>query len=46
MIQVGKPAPLFSAPAFYQGKFVEVDLEDFKGNWMMLCFYPGDFTFV
>ena len=23
MIQVGKPAPLFSAPAFYQGKFVE-----------------------
>ncbi|HHW73326.1 MAG TPA: redoxin domain-containing protein [Firmicutes bacterium] len=46
MIQVGKPAPLFSAPAFYQGKFVEVDLEEFKGNWMMLCFYPGDFTFV
>ncbi|NLM41948.1 MAG: redoxin domain-containing protein [Firmicutes bacterium] len=46
MIQVGKPAPMFSAPAFYQGKFVEVDLAEFKGNWIMLCFYPGDFTFV
>ncbi len=46
MIQVGKPAPMFSAPAFYQGKFVEVDLAEFKDNWIMLCFYPGDFTFV
>lgn len=46
MIQVGKPAPMFSAPAFYQGKFVEVDLEEYKGDWVMLCFYPGDFTFV
>ena len=46
MIQVGKPAPQFSAPAFYQGKFVEMDLADYKGKWVMLCFYPGDFTFV
>ena len=46
MIQVGKPAPMFSAPAFYQGQFVEVDLEEYKGDWVMLCFYPGDFTFV
>lgn len=46
MIQVGKPAPEFTAPGFYQGKFVEVDLADYRGKWIMLCFYPGDFTFV
>lgn len=46
MIRIGKPAPTFKAPAFYEGKFVEVDLEDYKGKWVLLCFYPGDFTFV
>lgn len=46
MIRVGKPAPEFSASGFYQGKFVEMNLADYKGKWVMLCFYPGDFTFV
>lgn len=46
MIKVGKPAPDFSAPAFYQGKFVETSLSEHKDKWLMLCFYPGDFTFV
>ncbi len=46
MVKVGKPAPLFTAPAFHEGKFINVSLEDFKGKWVLLCFYPGDFTFV
>ena len=46
MIMVGKPAPTFTAPAFHEGKFTEVNLEDYKGKWVLLCFYPGDFTFV
>ena len=46
MIKVGKPAPLFTAPAYYEGKFVNVSLEEYKGDWVVLCFYPGDFTFV
>mgnify|MGYP000919718391 CR=1 FL=1 len=46
MIKVGKPAPLFTAPAFHEGKFINVNLEDYKGKWVLLCFYPGDFTFV
>ncbi len=46
MIRVGKPAPNFNAKAFYQGKFVNVSLEEFKDKWVYLCFYPGDFTFV
>ena len=46
MIMVGKPAPTFKAPAFHKGEFTEVNLEDYKGKWVLLCFYPGDFTFV
>lgn len=46
MIKVGKPAPLFTAPAYYEGKFANISLEEYKGNWVVLCFYPGDFTFV
>ncbi len=46
MLQVGKPAPQFTAPAYHQGKFGEISLENYQGKWVMLCFYPGDFTFV
>jgi len=46
MIKVGKPAPDFTASAFFKGKFVNFSLSEFKGKWVLLCFYPGDFTFV
>ncbi len=46
MIKVGKPAPDFTAAAFHKGKFGEINLADYRGQWVMLCFYPGDFTFV
>lgn len=46
MIQVGKPAPDFVSPAYHQGKFTQVKLSDYLGKWVVLCFYPGDFTFV
>ena len=46
MIQVGKPAPDFVSPAYHQGKFTQVKLSDHLGKWVVLRFYPGDFTFV
>jgi hypothetical protein len=46
MVKVGKPAPDFTASAFYDGKFMNVGLSEYKGKWVLLCFYPGDFTFV
>jgi len=48
MIQakVGKPAPDFSAPCYQKGTFGSVKLADYLGKWTLLCFYPGDFTFV
>jgi len=46
MVQVGKPAPDFTAPAYHKGKFTSMKLSDHLGKWIVLCFYPGDFTFV
>ena len=45
-VKVGGKAPDFEAPAYYQGKFTNVKLSDYLGKWVLLCFYPGDFTFV
>jgi peroxiredoxin (alkyl hydroperoxide reductase subunit C) len=44
--RVGTKAPDFQAPAYFQGKFDSVKLSDYLGKWVLLCFYPGDFTFV
>ncbi len=46
MVKVGKPAPDFTAPAYHNGKFMNISLSEHKGKWVLLCFYPGDFTFV
>jgi peroxiredoxin (alkyl hydroperoxide reductase subunit C) len=46
MIQIGKKAPDFTASAYFNGEFTSVKLSDYLGKWVLLCFYPGDFTFV
>ena len=47
LARVGKQAPDFEANAFVAGEgFKPVKLSDYKGQWIVLCFYPGDFTFV
>lgn len=45
-VKVGGKAPDFEAPAYHKGQFVNVKLSDYQGKWVLLCFYPGDFTFV
>lgn len=45
-VKVGHKAPDFEAPAYHDGKFGQVKLSDYFGKWVVLCFYPGDFTFV
>lgn len=45
-LQLGRKAPDFRAPAYHKGAFTSVHLADFLGKWVVLCFYPGDFTFV
>ncbi len=46
MIQLGRSAPDFKAKAYHDGKIVELSLCDFKGKWIVLVFYPRDFTFI
>ena len=44
--QVGRPAPDFEAHAYTNGGFRPIRLSDYIGKWVVICFYPGDFTFV
>ena len=44
--RIGRKAPDFVAPAYLDGAFKNVKLSDYLGRWIVLCFYPGDFTFV
>jgi alkyl hydroperoxide reductase subunit AhpC len=44
--QVRKPAPTFKANSFYKGGFKEISLKDYGGKWVILFFWPLDFTFV
>jgi len=46
MIQVGQKAPDFSADAVVDKQFKKVSLSDYKGKYVVLFFYPLDFTFV
>lgn len=49
MLKLNQPAPEFKIPS-YQKKlkdnYKEVELKDYKGKWVILFFYPRDFTFV
>lgn len=44
--KVGKPAPNFTTQGVFGDEFQKVSLEDFRGKWVVLAFYPLDFTFV
>jgi alkyl hydroperoxide reductase subunit AhpC len=44
--RVGDSAPAFSAKGFFQGDVAEYSLAGCKGKWLVLFFYPADFTFI
>ena len=47
MLQVGQKAPDFKADASLgNDEFKTISLSDYKGKWLVLFFYPLDFTFV
>ncbi|MDE0647123.1 MAG: peroxiredoxin [Cyanobacteria bacterium MAG IRC4_bin_6] len=45
-IRVGQPAPDFTATAVFDQEFQEVKLSQYRGKYVVLFFYPLDFTFV
>ena len=46
MVQINEKAPDFTEDAFIDNKIKKVSLSDYKGKWVILFFYPADFTFV
>ncbi|KAL6067299.1 Peroxiredoxin-4 [Balamuthia mandrillaris] len=46
LVAVGKPAPFFEADAVLGEEFTAIRLSDFRGKYLVLFFYPLDFTFV
>ncbi len=47
MIKIDQKAPNFEkVKAYHNGEFKEISLRDYTGQWLVLFFYPRDFTFV
>lgn len=46
MPKLQKKAPCFKGMAVVNGQFKEISLDDYKGQYLVLFFYPLDFTFV
>ncbi len=44
--EVGSVAPAFTMDAVDNLEFRKISLNDYRGKWVVLFFYPGDFTFV
>lgn len=45
--KVGQSAPVFEdMQSYHKGEFTKVSLHDYSGKWLVLFFYPRDFTFI
>lgn len=45
-VEIDSPAPPFVLDGVVGGEFRKIGLADYRGKWVVLFFYPGDFTFV
>jgi len=45
-VKVGEKAPYFKGQAVIGGDFKDIDLDSYRGKWVVLFFWPLDFTFV
>jgi len=46
MVSINELAPDFVADAYIDGEIKKIKLSDYRGKWVVLFFYPADFTFV
>ena len=46
LLRIGDNAPEFNVDGFFQGKVTKYSLAGCKGKWLVLFFYPADFTFI
>eukprot|EP00914_Ancora_sagittata_P023889 GHVO01047612.1.p1 GENE.GHVO01047612.1~~GHVO01047612.1.p1 ORF type:complete len:264 (+),score=42.09 GHVO01047612.1:78-794(+) len=45
-LRLTKPAPAFKGTAVVDGDFKDISISDYKGKYLVMFFYPLDFTFV
>ena len=45
-VRIGEKAPSFSAPALLKGEFVDIESASFQDKYLVIIFYPADFSFV
>ncbi len=46
MVRIGEKISDFELKAFHDGKEKTIKLAEQKGKWLVLLFYPADFTFI
>ena len=46
VLAINSPAPVFTAEAYHENQIKKISLKDYRGKWVILFFYPADFTFV
>jgi peroxiredoxin (alkyl hydroperoxide reductase subunit C) len=46
MVKINALAPDFNEEAFVDEEIRRISLKDYRGKWVILFFYPADFTFV
>lgn len=46
MPKINTPAPDFTEDAYVNDEIKRISLKDYRGKWVILFFYPADFTFV
>ncbi len=46
MININDQIQDMELTAFYEGEQTSIKLSDYRGKWLVLMFYPADFTFV
>jgi len=46
MIRINSQVPDMELSAFHEGEIRKVRLSDYRGRWLIMMFYPADFTFV
>lgn len=46
MLKINQIVPDFSLKAYHQDQVKDIRLSDYKGKWVVIIFYPADFTFI
>ncbi|MFA7257823.1 MAG: redoxin domain-containing protein, partial [Kiritimatiellales bacterium] len=46
MLRIGQSVPDFEMDVFHNEEIKKIKLSDYKGKWVVVIFYPADFTFV